>query len=68
MANRMRVLIQRKYYSTLEEVVARLNSFMMWEQITPQEYDELMMLAEETYNPILTLPLEPPLQQEEITQ
>ena len=68
MANRMRVLIQRKYYSTLEEVVARLNSFMMWEQITPQEYDELMMIAEETYNPILPLPLEPSIPQEEITQ
>lgn len=51
MANRMKQVIELKVYATKQEVIDRLNSFLMWGQITPEEYNELMLLAENVYNP-----------------
>lgn len=51
MKNIMRRVIELKVLTTQEEVVKRLNSFMMWGQIDDVAYNELMELAEITYNP-----------------
>lgn len=67
MAKTMRILIERKKYSTQQEVVDRLNSFMIWGQTTVEEYEELMLLAENTYNSQVEEPTtEPPIVEEEV--
>lgn len=58
MAKTMRRVIELKVYATQQEVVDRLNSFMMWGQITPNEYNELMLLTENVYNPAVVEPTE----------
>lgn len=47
----MKRLIERKYYATQQEVIDRLNMFMLFNQITTEQYAELMVLTENTYNP-----------------
>lgn len=56
MAKTMRRVIELKVYATQQEVVDRLNSFMMWGQITPDEYNELMLLTENVYTPVVEEP------------
>lgn len=51
MAKVMKMLIEMKKYETQKDVIDRLNSFVAWEQITVDEYNELMELAEQIYNP-----------------
>ena len=58
MANRMKQVIELKVYATQQEVIDRLNSFLMWGQLTPEEYNELMLLTESVYNPPVVEPTE----------
>ena len=51
MANTMRRIIEVKKYETLQEVIDRLNSFNAWGQISVDEYNDLMELAQLAYNP-----------------
>ena len=63
MADTMRRIIEVKKYGTLQEVIDRVNSFNAWGQITVEEYNELMELAQLTYNPpIIEEPLEEEIQ------
>lgn len=63
MASTMRRIIEVKKYETLQEVIDRVNSFNAWGQITVEEYNELMELAQLTYNPpIVEEPLEEVIQ------
>lgn len=64
MANVMSRVIEVKKYETLQEVIDRVNSFNAWGQITVDEYNELMELAQLTYNPPV---VEEPLP-EEVTE
>lgn len=73
MSAKLKFLIQIKKYETLQEVIDRLNSFNMWGQITPQEYNELMAFAKTTYQTDEEEPIiedaatleEPPILEEE---
>ena len=63
MAITMRRIIEVRKYETLQEVIDRVNSFNAWGQITVEEYNELMELAQLTYNPpIIEEPLEEEIQ------
>lgn len=52
----MESVIRIKKYETQQEVVARLNSFNAWGQISETEYNDLMLLAENAYNPPVVEP------------
>lgn len=48
-AQNMKKLIEKKYYSTAEEALAKLDVFYMAGRITDDEYTDLVMLVEEVY-------------------
>lgn len=60
MLEKLTFTIKVKKYATHQEIVDRLNSFNVWGQVTPEEYNTLMTLAETVYNPpVEVLPTEP---------
>ena len=48
-AQNMKKLIEKKYYSTAEDALAKLDVFYMAGRITDDEYTDLVMLVEEVY-------------------
>lgn len=53
----MKLAIKFRKHESLQDVIDRLNSFSAWGQITADEYNELMELAQMTYEPIVEEPL-----------
>lgn len=45
----MTLLINRKYYPTAEAAKAKLNVFYAFNQLTDEQYTELMVLVEQVY-------------------
>ena len=42
-------LITKKYYSTMDEAIQKLDVYFAMSRITEEEYSELVLLATETY-------------------
>ena len=51
-AQNMKKLIEKKYYATAEEALAKLDVFFMAGRITDEEYTDLCLLVEEIYSPL----------------
>lgn len=51
-AELLKNLITKKYYEEKEIIVNKLNFFFALNQITEQDYSELMLLIEDTYRVI----------------
>ena len=49
MYNAMVLLINKKFYPTAEAAKAKLNIFYAFDQLTEEQYTELMVLVEEVY-------------------
>lgn len=45
----MKDLITNEYYSSKDEIVDKLNVFLSYGVITPEQYSELMTLTNEKY-------------------
>lgn len=45
----MKDLINNKYYDNKEEIIERLNVFLVYKVITVEQYQELMDLVEQKY-------------------
>lgn len=52
--NLMKNLITKKYYKTKEEATTKLAVYFAFNQITEEQMEELNMLAEEVYAPLVT--------------
>lgn len=48
-ATNMKKLIEKKYYATAEDALAKLDVFYMAGRISDDEYTDLVMLVEEYY-------------------
>ena len=46
-------LINKKFYDTKEEAIAKLDVYFAMNRISEEEYAELSMLAESVYEPII---------------
>lgn len=42
-------LIEKKFYKTKDEAVAKLDIYFAMSRISEEEYEKLVLLAEETY-------------------
>lgn len=49
MYNAMKILIQKSFYATAAAAQAKLNVFYAFNQITDEQYTELMVLVDEIY-------------------
>ena len=49
MYNAMVLLINKKFYPTAEAAKAKLNVFYAFNQLTDEQYTELMILVDEVY-------------------
>lgn len=47
--NMLKKLIDRKYYQDKQTIINLLNNFATFNQITIEQYSELMILAEDKY-------------------
>lgn len=47
--NMLKKLIDKKYYSKEQSIIDLLNNFATFEQITVEQYSELMLLVDEKY-------------------
>ncbi len=47
--NMLKKLIERKYYQDKQTIIDLLNNFATFNQITIEQYSELMILAEDKY-------------------
>lgn len=47
--NMLKKLIERKYYAEKQDIVNLLNNFVAFNQITLENYEELMLQAEDKY-------------------
>lgn len=45
-------LIQKKFYKTKDEAIAKLDVYFAMNRISEEEYAKLTLLAEEVYNPV----------------
>ena len=50
--NLMTNLINKKFYDTKDEAVAKLDVYFALNRISEEEYAELALLAEAVYNPV----------------
>ena len=50
MYNTMKILISKKYYATAEIAINKLNIFFSLNQITDEQYLELVALVNEIYS------------------
>lgn len=49
MYNAMKILIRRRFYASAEAAKDKLNVFYAFNQLTDEQYTELMVLVEEMY-------------------
>lgn len=52
-------LINRRFYATGEEAVAKLDVYYAMNRISDEEYADLVMLADDVYAPPAEIPEEP---------
>ena len=65
----MKEFITAKYYPTEDEAVEILKAFQVTQDITPEQYTELTLLARSAYAPPVEMaPLEPELPNEEVQE
>ena len=50
--NLMTNLINKKFYGTKEETIAKLDVYFAMNRISEEEYTALALLAESVYNPV----------------
>ena len=48
-------LINKKFYESKDEAIAKLDVYFAMNRISEEEYAELALLAEEVYEPITTI-------------
>ena len=46
-------LINKKFYDTKEEAIAKLDVYFAMQRISEDEYTELVLLAESVYEPVM---------------
>lgn len=49
-------LIEKKFYDTKDEAVAKLDVYFAMSRISEEEYATLVLLAESTYSELVTIP------------